>query len=115
MKKPDEIKKGLECCTTEPLPNCLECPYWASCEIEGGAMPETDALAYIQQLEAELEAVKRERDAVLYDMKLVSMRTLCGVCAYQNPDKKTCGRWEILDGCFEWRGLCKENGGATDD
>lgn len=55
MKKPDEIKKGLECCTTKAesgkLKTCdLDCPY----HVEGlwcrNALA-YDTLAYIQQLE----------------------------------------------------------------
>ena len=51
MKSPEDIKKGLECCNT--FNDCQECPYdkadgsWA-CTVERNA----DALAYIQQLEA---------------------------------------------------------------
>ena len=51
MKTPDEIKKGLECC--DAYNDCQQCPYdkadgsWA-CTVERN----TDALAYIQQLEA---------------------------------------------------------------
>lgn len=44
---PDEIKKGLECCT---IPLCDECPYDndPSCVVKNA-----DALALIQQLQAE--------------------------------------------------------------
>lgn len=53
MKKPEEIKKGLECCTDSD--GCYwdnGCPYGAnkecSCDLKA------DALAYIQQLEAQV-------------------------------------------------------------
>lgn len=52
--KPEEIKKGLECCNHEYV-DCHNCPYnevgegWA-CVVERNA----DALDYIQQLEAAL-------------------------------------------------------------
>lgn len=48
MKTPDEIKKGLECCT---VPLCAECPYDSdpSCVVKN-----EDALAYIQQLESKV-------------------------------------------------------------
>lgn len=56
MKTPDEIKKGLKhCAGLEP---CMNCPYSElsdrvyTCETELFK----DALAYIQQLEAELDA-----------------------------------------------------------
>lgn len=46
-KTPDDIKKGLECCT---IPLCDECPYNndPSCVVKNA-----DALALIQQLQAE--------------------------------------------------------------
>lgn len=50
MKTPDEIKKGLKCCGCHALTACNEnCPYWGDC----GSLEE-DALAYIQQLEAQI-------------------------------------------------------------
>ena len=53
MKTPDEIKKGLGCCVKflacVPTMDCCEyCPYIGSCD-----ELEKDALAYIQQLEAD--------------------------------------------------------------
>lgn len=65
MKTPEDIKKGLECCSVEyrcPT-DCRPCPYVARkpfCESE----MHRDALGYIQQLEAELEQVKQERDGL---------------------------------------------------
>lgn len=52
------------------------------------------------KLTVELEAVKRQRDALLWDMQIAAIKTLCPICKRHN-----------LDDCFEWRGLCKENGG----
>ena len=49
MKTPEEIKKGLECCTGKP--KCGECTY-NDCE-NCSALP-ADALAHIQQLEAQI-------------------------------------------------------------
>ena len=55
IKKPEEIKKGLECCSVEykcPT-DCRPCPYVARkpfCESE----MHRDALALIQQLEAQI-------------------------------------------------------------
>lgn len=51
MKTPDEIKKGLSMCSGETRRTCSECPYYlgeACCD-----QCESDALAYIRQLEAE--------------------------------------------------------------
>lgn len=53
MKTPDEIKKGLYCCSH--LCGCLEgCPYEADGSCENADGVERDALAYIQQLEAKV-------------------------------------------------------------
>ena len=48
MKIPEEIKKGLECCASNP--RCSLCPYYnePDCEVLEG-----EALAYIRQLEDE--------------------------------------------------------------
>ena len=52
MRKPEEIKKGLECCMVEECFGEKEnCPYTADPALCVGVMCE-DALAYIQQLEA---------------------------------------------------------------
>ena len=53
MRTPEEIKKGLECCVSNPL--CHECPYYN--EVDCNVM-ERDAFAYIQQLEED----RKERD-----------------------------------------------------
>ena len=46
MKTPEEIKKGLECCTHG---TCIACPYsYDGCTSN---MEKIDALEYIQQLE----------------------------------------------------------------
>ena len=52
MKTPDEIKKGLEMCAIERGP-CGCCPYRR--DNSSGCIPHksSDALAYIQQLEAQ--------------------------------------------------------------
>lgn len=54
MKTPEEIKKGLECCLKVGACND-ECPYYNDgC---GDDQEVKDALAYIQQLEGELNAI----------------------------------------------------------
>lgn len=66
MKTPDEIKKGLEICSSRW--DCVKCPYpEGECYSD---LVEKDALAYIQQLEnhigeltekvAQLEAEKQK-------------------------------------------------------
>jgi len=103
MKTPEEIKKGLECCT---VPLCAECPYDSdpSCVVKN-----EDALAYIQQLEAELEAVKRERDAAVSDLAHYAMCPACKHFDVRCPMKDDC--LYGTKGRFKWRGPCAENGG----
>lgn len=54
MKTPEEIKKGLECCST--YNDCQSCPYDDKVEKGWGCCVQRneDALAYIQQLEAKV-------------------------------------------------------------
>lgn len=51
MKKPEDIKKGLECCATTDVGDCEVCPYkpYRSCR----QVKNVDTLALIQQLEDE--------------------------------------------------------------
>ena len=54
MKTPDEIKKGLECCSDADGfdGDCIKCPYKG--EQWCGDKSKIDALAYIQQLENQI-------------------------------------------------------------
>ena len=87
MKTPDEIKKGLECCSYNG--RCDGCPYNVTVEGAYGTEElgcddtlQPDALAYIQQLEA-------ERDAALDPI-----RGDCAYCAYLSGET-------IPDTCFD--------------
>lgn len=62
MKKDDEIKKGLECCTNN---NCMECPYKDDCS-PAFAEIAADTLTYIQLLEAE-NTRRNEKIIQLYE------------------------------------------------
>lgn len=72
-------------------------------------MKKWDALYYIQQLEARLAQVERERDAMHRDMKLYSRCKACKKFA----DGQDCPvHTEYTYGgkaLFEWRGVCEEN------
>ena len=67
-----------------------------------------------ERLEAELAAVKRERDALLRDMKAISNVTVdaCMACKHSPGNGRNCPRCGDSINCFAWRGLCEENGGA---
>ena len=67
MKTPEAIKKGLVMCSrSDGSGFCSDCPY----EADGNGVAcittvTADGLAYIQQLEAKLAEVERERDAAV--------------------------------------------------
>ena len=136
MKTPDEIKKGLECWIgvgCENYRRCSECPRrtYTPDEVYGN-YPIKDALALIQQFEAEnaelvrkSEQLERERDALLNIMK--GYRE-CDFCKHGCPPEKEehlfdlcygcdiencrCRNCTTKNNCWEWRGPCKENGGS---
>lgn len=60
-------------------------------------------LEYIQHLERELKAAKRERDAAVMDLNFT---TPCEVCM----NNKGCPGWPRHNPCqWQWRGVCSEN------
>lgn len=63
-KTPEEIKRGLECCTddVDGFARCWACPYEGGCDTDGYTLG-CDALAYIRQLEAELMQPEEEEHA----------------------------------------------------
>lgn len=139
MKSNDEIKKGLECCAMSSYRCEDDCPYREQCRYEqGGKAMNEDALALIQQLEAELEdmtarykiadncakkkgkmneklyaelaTVKAERDALL---KYITDSTwaACDICKHGIDGASAMDCKHILEvgvPCFEWRGVQRE-------
>ena len=69
MKKPEEIKKGLECCYSpvEPMLRCEACPYCGSilCKMR----LHTDAITYIQQLERDRNWLSENYDLIREENK----------------------------------------------
>jgi hypothetical protein len=119
MKKHDDIKKGLEYLSIKDTVKKLD--MWkegiAYDYVEDAAL---DALSLIQHLEAHntelLEKTKqleRERDAAVFDIKKFG-RSLsrCSICS-KSEDEERCSHG--LGFCFEWRGLCEENGGKVNE
>jgi hypothetical protein len=112
MKTPEETKCGLECIRTNAERVCVkpekgQCP---RCEQLVG-----EGLSRIQQLEAELAAVKRERDAAVKD---ISRGSRCSVCKkfFKNNDGVGCsGGVYCIPLNFEWRGVCPENTEVQDN
>lgn len=70
----------------------------------------------IARLTAELETVKRERDALKRDlyMRVNGEVRTCHICEFLEQGEETCDREVEMEKCFVWRGLCAENGGAED-
>lgn len=70
---------------------------------------------YIQQLESELEAVKRERDAALRDFKNFAecKNNICHYCVATEAMCDDCG-WKYPE-LFIWRGACPENTEVQDE
>ena len=73
-RTPEEIKRGLECCSVDGL-SCSNCSYCVSCDADIHAL-ERDALAYIQQLENHIgeltemvHQLERERDAAVEQLR----------------------------------------------
>lgn len=109
-KTPEEIKKGLMCYRGKhpfAIGHCPSgCPY-EQCGTSCREMMNTDALAYIQQLETRLAQVERERDAAVYDLEMAvnkcsSISADCEFC--KDKGKPVCEKCS-----FEWRGVCPEN------
>ena len=100
MKKPDEIKKGLEHCINGE--DCTGCTYHDDCATALDCNPmHKDLQAYIHQLESKLhQAVE--------DIRMLG-RTgefICPVCAHYNHGEGTkgeCVKCLTGDG-FRWRG-----------
>lgn len=84
----------------------------ALCNKENATLDEV--LRAVSQVKAELEAVKRERDAARLDMK-----RSCNICkhaakSFQDEPCNVCAidtRYLL----FEWRGVCPENMEVQDD
>lgn len=112
-RTPDEIKKGLECC--QDYQSCTkydqtQCPYYDVKECVDTLL--SDALALIQQLEA-------ERDAAVADMRQASIYLCCACKKYHHAVRGVSNHYcEVIGersdftgaiscGMFEWRGARK--------
>lgn len=115
MKKPEEIKKGLEFASIDcrDAHDCDKtCAYYKECSnpfYESACVPCTmlfDALALIQQLESKL-------NQAVEDIRMLGCigNWLCPVCAYYNHGEGTKGKCvKCLTGDgFRWRGEKEED------
>lgn len=143
MKKPDEIKKDLIDCMEEAIAVGQTCDAQDLLDFSDKAyVCMATTRAYIQHLEAanaekdkrigELEAVKRERDALLADLCMLAIKRIpCDMCRNDHRNDPICKSHQgdcsecslhcPCDGCFDfwemeltganfqWRGVCPEN------
>lgn len=135
MKTPDEFKKNLIACMDEAIEvaengdahDLMDFAHHAHArmsetltyiqQLEAGIMAWEDVASSpgavedmaieINRMQAELEAVKRERDALMLDFQTCVKRTrkVCSVCS--NKGKPICNMCEGCD-VFEWRGVCPD-------
>lgn len=118
VKTPEEIKKGLECCASLDEKECEACPYKP--DRVCGETKNSDALAYIQQLEekvalydecvADAAKLQKERDAAVEDMtELMQLLHYCRYCKYLTDDGECTNDFADTDGmpwrCWQWRGV----------
>ena len=103
-RTPEEIRKGLECCSTHDYLCGKGCPYKAVCHdyVHHNDVIR-DALAYIQQLE-------RERDAAVADLKEHGM--FCSLCMHEEKSihEEPCVSCSKLSTAnnhsnWQWRGV----------
>ena len=66
-----------------------------------------EAADLIERMAAELEQVKRERDAMVRDLDIYGG---CNVCKYRPHIDDACEQCTRGTPKWEWRGVCKENG-----
>lgn len=103
MKTPEEIKKGLECCSNATVESCDGCPYHTKEDHSAVCIVHLTKDAKVLLAQAE-----RERDAAVYDIAKLVKRLGYGPCRYC---RKT---YDTNDApcsicVFEWRGVCEEN------
>lgn len=100
MKSLDEIKKGLECCSISYADCNNECPYKSDCD---GSQILKDALALIQQLEA-------EQDALMHYLHSMG----CDTCLYDDYDgsEPPCINCTLTRDLWQFQGVQKEESNA---
>jgi hypothetical protein len=84
--------------------SAIKCCYESRCNKEINALNE-----YCDRVDKELEAVKRERDAAVRDIKFCAIYSdsTCELC--KNGKNGRCQRVCLVQKEFEWRGVCPEN------
>lgn len=147
MKTPKEIKKGLECRIRSFSDSCNNRCGGCRFFVDDYSILRIykDALALIQQLEAENTELKKEKDRLELDITIREIQknalirsgeqlekerdalleylrkshiVSCDICKYEPENGggvMACKRVREINGpCWEWRGLCEENGGKPE-
>ena len=104
-RTPEEIKRALGCCSVGY--DCDECPYSNTDHMSGTCKSQRnfDALAYIQQLGAERDQYRRERDAAVKELRRTHN---CNICKHHKKSGGTCEGWSVCGynmPSWEWRGV----------
>lgn len=111
MKTPDEIKKDALALIRQTDASYRQLSK-VLCDKENATLEEL--LQAASQVKVELETVKRERDALHYDLS--TRDDACDVCKHGCLYKNDCEELFGDDGCsFEWQGVCKENTEVQED
>lgn len=107
-KTPEDVKKGLEVCNIWMVdePNhCMECPYFCTKDCADTLMKH--ALALIQQLEAERDALYEEVRRCFYCVHADGVLGECDQCCESCEADCPCKECDH-NNKFEWRGVQKE-------
>lgn len=102
MKKAEEIKKGLECCSSATVESCGECPYHTKEDYSAVCIVHLtkDAKVLLAQVDRERDAAVADLETVIELSSIVNLD--CEYCKYM--DRPMCEECE-----WEWRGVCPEN------
>ena len=109
----EKLKRCLKCCADDNSKACNKCELeYGEEECQNLCGYAATALSALQaeneKLRAELERVKRERDAVLNAFRgFIQSGHLCEYCAEtlkDNPACSACEKWSK----FQWRGAAEE-------
>lgn len=111
-RMPEEIKELLACCygdtkrrLCEKCPNAIKVESYPMLVCKDFDAAGECALALIQQLEAERDQYKRERDAAVKELRRTHN---CNICKHHKKSGGTCDGWSVCGyniPSWEWRGV----------
>lgn len=112
----DEAKRLIKAMRTRcaEQSDCNNCPKWDYCIVDGDHVMRNKAADLIESLAAELEQVKRERDAAIEDLETMGeYRPYCDVCLYKDSDAtnepcRSCCEGYLVSN-WQWRGVKGDN------